>query len=150
MSESPFAPKQPEAPPPPPPPQIIIRRRPLWQRAGCLMGTVVWFILLLAFPCAMVTLLVEGELIFDQSDLPEDEVRIFLLSNSDARGLGLQRGSVESGGVDEGEFCIVTTTTYFLWEGEGDNQTTCNCYERINEDWSAVMVGGDENCNPPE
>lgn len=126
---------------PPPSP----RRAPI-QGCGCWILIAVWIIILLVFPCAFVTLLVEKELIFSLGDLPDEELRIFLLNDQESRGIGVQRPDMYS--EEEGQYCILIITDYFLWDGDADGLTHCNCYEKIEEEWVSTMVGGDENCDP--
>jgi len=118
-----------------------------FNRSSCCVMFAVWVIVML-MPCFFVTLLVNKEIVFSRSDLPEHEYRLFILEETDLRGFGFSRARVESGGADEDNFCMVTSISYLLWEGEGDGLTYCNCYEKAGEDWSPVMVGGDENCEP--
>lgn len=114
---------------------------------GCWVLGAVWLILLLGFPCAFVTLMVEREIVIGVGDLPDEEIRIFLLNDSDNRGIGVQRPDIFS--QEDGAYCLLIRTNYFLWEGdESDPLTRCNCYEKTGDAWSPVMVGGDENCQP--
>jgi hypothetical protein len=119
------------------------------RRSGCCVMVAVWVVLLL-MPCFFVTLVVRKEIIISRSDIPEHEYRIFLLENEDERGFGLSRGSIKSGGEDEDAACVITHTDYLLWEGEGEDAVYCSCYEKFGDEWSAVMVGGDAECQPIE
>jgi hypothetical protein len=75
-------------------------------------------------------------------------MRFFLLQEPDERGFGIENGRIVSGGEEEGQYCIVTSLTYLLWEGEGEDVSYCNCYERQADIWNSTLVGGDENCQP--
>jgi hypothetical protein len=138
--------------PPNPMYEAAFARRRRWEsakrwlrRSGCLILFLVW-LALMAFPCTLVTLLVNRELTYQRSDLPDHHLRLFLLQQPDERGFGLERGSIKSGSEEEGQYCIVTTVNYLLWEGEGKDIHYCNCYEKIGEEWSPTLVGGDEYC----
>lgn len=148
MTESPFQKQRHQTPPPvdeSPPSQEISTRRPL-RTCGCLVGVLVWLAILVILPCGFVTLLVEKEIRFSLSDLPDDELRLFLVNSGDVRAVGFQRPEMYSGGEDEGEYCILITTRYFAWEGEAENVQTCNCYQNIEGEWAAILVGGDKTC----
>lgn len=140
-----------EAPPPPPPPSLAARIKRGLRCFGCLFAFTLW-LGLMATPCAFITLIVEKELVFERSDIPDHEVRLFMLDDSqwDARGLGLQIGSIKSGGEDEDEVCILVDTDYLIWEGEAEPlDDFCECYERIDDTWSITLLG-DANCEPLE
>lgn len=125
------------------------RFRTWLRRGGCFLLFLAW-LALMAFPCTLVTLLVNRELTVTHSDLPDHHTRLFLLQQPDERGFGLERGRIKSGSEEEGQYCIVTSITYLLWEGEGENVGYCNCYEQLGQDWSATVVGGDKNtCEAP-
>lgn len=147
MEESPFR-KRPQQQEERPQIDMVVRRGSLLRRCGCLLGIILWMLLLIILPCGFVTLLVEKEIRFSLSDLPDDELRIFLLNSDETRGIGFQRPDIYSGGADEDAYCIITSTHYFVWEGDAQNVKTCNCYQKIEDEWVSVLVGGDENCNP--
>jgi hypothetical protein len=117
------------------------------RRLGCGLVIAVWLVVML-LPCLLVTLLVQKELVIKRSDIPEDEYRLFILENQDERGFGLSRGSIVTGGEDTGEVCIITRVNYLLWEGEAENKVYCDCYEKTAGEWSAVLIGGDDECQP--
>lgn len=120
------------------------------KRLGCLLLFLVWLLVML-MPCAFVTLLVEKELTYNLSELPEHQWRLFLMDGKDERGFGLSRPSIESGGADEGAYCIATQINYFLWEGEGVDTRYCNCYQRIDGTWALVALSEPDGlCRPPE
>jgi hypothetical protein len=116
---------------------------------GCLIAFLIW-LGAMAFPCAFVTLLVEKELVFSLSALPEHQVRLFLLDSPEERGLGLARPEIVSGGEAEGAYCIRIRVRYLMWVGEAQAVDYCDCYEKINGEWSPTLIGGDKNCQPQE
>lgn len=114
-----------------------------FRRGGCAVLIVIW-LGLMSLPCAFITLMTQKEIVFSRGELPEQEWRLFLIEEPDERGLGFSAGSIESGGADEGQFCIKTTTRYFLWEGSAETVSYCNCYEQQGERWSLTLVGDAE------
>ena len=124
-------------------------QRPYWRkllnRLGCLLLFMVWLVVM-AMPCFFVTLVVEKEIIYSRSELPEDEIRLFLLDDPDQRGFGLQIGSIRSGGAEEGEYCVATSVHYLMWKGEEENVSFCNCYVVLGDQWTPTIMGGDANC----
>jgi hypothetical protein len=128
-----------------------MRRQQTFKRAlrrfGCGLAIAIWLVVML-LPCLLVTLLVQKEIVIKRGDIPEHEYRLFLLENQDERGFGLSRGSIASGGEGEQNACILTRVNYFLWEGEAENKIYCDCYEKTGDDWSAVLIGGDADCQP--
>ena len=125
-------------------------KRPLWRRVvnrlGCTLLFMVWLMGMVT-PCFMATLLYQGEIVIERSDLPEHEIRLFLLSNADTRGFGLSQGKIKSGGEDEGRYCIVTSIDYLLWEGKSQPTEYCSCYEKSGKEW---IPTSDPSCPPPE
>ena len=121
--------------------------RKWFRRGGCLVIFIIWLGLML-LPCFFITLLVEKEIIISRSDVPEHEYRFFLLEQPDEQGIGISRARIISGGEDEDAVCVVTSVSYYLWEGEGDNSTYCNCYEKSGDSWSPTLIGGDADCKP--
>lgn len=55
---------------------------------------------------------------------PDNHVRIFLLQGADAEGLGLERTRPQQ---VESLQCIETSVRYFMWAGEPENVTFCEC-----------------------
>lgn len=51
------------------------------------------------------------------------QVRIFLLQDVDQEGIGIQRSRVR----DQAGGCIETAVTYWMWTGEAENRSTCQC-----------------------
>lgn len=144
--ESPFQKQRSQPVDETPPPQKEIRRRSPLRTCGCAAALLIWLAILVILPCGFVTLLVENEIRFSLSDLPDDELRLFLVNSGGVRAVGFQRPQIYSGGEDEGEYCILITTSYLAWEGEAENVQTCNCYQNIEGEWAAVLVGGDKTC----
>jgi hypothetical protein len=127
---------------------VLPQPRKIRYRTACPLMLLIWIPVLIC-PCFFVTLLVEKEITFKRSDVPEHEYRIFFMDNPDTRGFGLSRGRVESGGVDEESVCIVTSVDYLMWVGESEPVRYCSCYEETGEEWVQTLYG-DENCEPME
>jgi hypothetical protein len=115
------------------------------RRAGCGLLFVFW-LALMSLPCLLVNLVVYKEIIIPRGDLPGQETRLFLLDSPDQRGLGLSTSSLKSGGEAAGQYCLITQVSYFMWEGEGEGLSYCNCYENMGGEWAVTLAGGDKNC----
>lgn len=117
-------------------------------RGGCLIMFAVWFIFML-MPCFFVTLVTQKEIVVSRSDVPEHEIRVFILEESDSRGFGLSMGRVAEGDVDGESVCIKTDTNYLMWQGEGEAVSYCDCYEKSGDAWLLTQIG-DADCKPIE
>ena len=138
------------SPPSPQPTGVRLFFHRITRRAGCFALFVLWLFFML-LPCTFVTLLVNRELTYDYSDLPEHQLRLFLMDNKDERGFGLSRPSIEAGGEDEDFYCMATKVDYLLWEGSVPDIRYCDCYEKNDGEWSlATMSEADGSCRPPE
>jgi hypothetical protein len=114
------------------------RRRPL-RRLGCAMGLVIWLILM-TLPCIFFMLATRNEITIGLGEMPNQELRIWLIMDADRRGLASSIPAAHSGENDD-EVCLQTDVRYFLWQGDADEVITyCECYVRADEDWSFTGV----------
>jgi hypothetical protein len=111
----------------PPEPAVNPPMSPL-RRLGCAVALIFWFALLM-LPCFFFALLRDGEIVLSQGDIPGQELRVWLLSESDERGFGLSRPVVIQGD-DFSRVCVETHVDYYLWAGEGEPTSYCECYVR--------------------
>ena len=51
-------------------------------------------------PCGVVTLITQNEILWKRSSIPDDELRIWLLSDPDQRGIAIGNGYVTKNGAD--------------------------------------------------
>ena len=54
-----------------------------------------------------------------------ENIRIFLVQEADAEGVGLEWTRPSRQQAD----CTWTTVNYFLWEGRGENTRYCQCFD---------------------
>lgn len=98
------------------------------RRLGCAVALVFWFALLM-LPCFFFMLLRDGEIVMPQGELPGQEIRVWLVSEIDQRGFGLSRPVIIPGS-DPNQMCMVTHVDYYLWAGESESISYCECYMR--------------------
>jgi hypothetical protein len=122
------------------PPAQPARRSPL-RRAGCILGLVLWFLLLLT-PCGLFYLATQGEIILTLNETPPQLVRVWLVMEAKERGIGLSRPTVIIGEAAN-EVCVQTDVSFWLWQGQGDrqNSTYCDCYVQDGEVWTLARTG---------
>lgn len=120
-----------------PEPQPARRRSPL-RRLGCGILLVLWFLVLLT-PCALFMLASRGEMTLDLGSAPGQTARVWLVMEEDERGLGLSLPSVHTDD-DPNALCVQTDVRYFLWQGEAEPVSYCDCYQRTSAEsaWSYV------------
>jgi serine/threonine protein kinase len=114
------------------------------RRLGCLLILVVW-LLLMASPCLIVTVLVQGEATFALSDKPGHQVRIFKVQSDEARGIGFSIGTVQNESTDAA--CILTQVRFLLWQGRSQPTNYCQCFTYISGEWWPDPPVNDE-CSP--
>jgi hypothetical protein len=116
-----------------------VRRGPLY-RLGCVLGVLVWLVLLLV-PCMFITLAARGEITFDTGALPDQRFRMWLIMEARQRGIGIEWPSVHA--VDEQE-CLQVDVRFLLWTGAAQEPVSyCQCYTRQGENWIATESIGD-------
>lgn len=54
----------------------------------------------------------------------EPHLRLFLLQEESGEGVGIEWQRQ----IGQADGCAKTTVSYFLWEGEAENITYCQCY----------------------
>ena len=112
------------------------------RRLGCSIALLIWFLLMLS-PCLIITVLVQGEFVYNLSDVPEHKIRIFDVQSKDTRGFGYSWGNIARETDDD--VCVMTHVRYVVWEGESEAADYCECFEQVEENW--VSVGSiEESC----
>lgn len=89
-------------------------------RWACLPVGVIMAILFV-IPILACRLISEGQL--QWGDTGSNQVRIFMLQEPDQEGIGFQRTRPRG---SEGK-CLETSVSYWMWSGEGDNSSRCEC-----------------------
>lgn len=119
-------------------------------RATCLRritccGFIALSVFLFLFPCFILTIIVEGEVVYSTGDRAGEEVRFFQVMEDDTRGFGMSWGSVEQE-LEDGNYCIKTEVRYLVWEGDGDSLSYCECYTEVGDgEWDVFEFRG-SNC----
>jgi hypothetical protein len=57
--------------------------------------------------------------------VPAQYVRLFLISEPDAQGIGLESASW----ADDTEQCVQTAVSFLMWEGQSDAVIHCQCFD---------------------
>ncbi len=116
--------------------QALPRRRSPLRRIGCAIGVVLWLLVLLT-PCIFITLAVRYEITLDTGSAPEQRLRLWLIMEADQRGIGFSNASVRE---SEGQTCVQTDVQFYMWQGQAEPVSFCNCYERGAEDWVSTST----------
>ena len=104
----------------------LIKRHPL-RRPGCVIGLVLWFILLLS-PCFMILLAARGEISISTGDLPDQRIRVWLIQEARLSGIGVSSATVQA---HDQQMCVQTNVNFMLWRGQADSTQYCDCYTHI-------------------
>jgi hypothetical protein len=123
-------------------PLIIPRRPSPIRRAGCIVAVVIWFVILL-LPCFLIVLAVQQEITISTGSVPGQQIRLWLISEAEARGLAISTASLHQ--TADNAACVQTDVRYFLWAGESEPSSYCECYQRVsaNASWvSTSMASG--------
>lgn len=115
------------------------------RRIGCGLLLVLWFAFLFT-PCLLITLAVQQEIKITWSDVPDDALRLWTISEANARGLAL--ATSRRVGADNGATCTIIDVRFFLWQGDPVKAGAipshqCACYERTKAGtgWSLLSAG---------
>jgi hypothetical protein len=122
------------------------KRRPLYQRIGCLLMIPIWLLFAIT-PLVMIILAVEGDITIEHGgDVPNKFqhplFQLKLVMEEDFRGLNITNSSLYREG--ENDFCIQNNVRFILWEGEGDPASYCQCYERDDPDADWLSISSEE------
>jgi hypothetical protein len=100
---------------------IFIVMKQWLRRLGYLIIVIIW-LLVMAFPIFAFTLAGRGELTF--GDTTGSHVRLFLLREPDAEGVGVEWTRP----YRPQPTCTRTSITYIMWEGRSENTSYCQCF----------------------
>lgn len=119
-------------------PSVPLRRSPI-RRAGCTVAVILWFLILLT-PCLCIVLATQGEITIATGSAPGQQMRLWLVSEADQRGIVLSTASIHQ--PSENAVCVQTDVRFFLWAGEADPTSYCECYGRSSssEPWELVST----------
>ncbi|PJF39858.1 MAG: hypothetical protein D6737_04390 [Chloroflexi bacterium] len=123
-------------------------KRAWWRRPGCLIGLGIWFAIVI-FVFFVIILLARDEITISQGNAPNQQIRVWLISEPDQRGIGFSRTSLQKGNPDE-VLCVQTHVNFIMWQGDGNNSIDyCECYAE-NENSDALRLTRAESgvCTP--
>ncbi|MFN8527055.1 MAG: hypothetical protein U0670_24995 [Anaerolineae bacterium] len=106
--------------------QRVANRRPR-RRLGCIFALALWFVCALV-PCLGITLATQGEFTVSLGSFPDQQLRVWLVSEAQERGIGYSLPTISQSG--ENAVCVQTDVRYLLWAGSGDTSVFCDCYAR--------------------
>lgn len=110
--------------------------RPL-RRLGCLVGILIWALLVLS-PCALFFFATQNEVNIALGALPEQNLRIWLINEPRERGFAVAVPILVEG-PDPDSICLQTETRFLLWMGQGEPGTICDCYtSSSDEGWHLI------------
>lgn len=127
---------------PPTPSRIPNRLR----QVGCVLGALLWFLLLL-LPCSAVVLIVQRDVAIPLGALPGQSARIWLVDEARTRGVAISLPNVQN--VDEDLTCLQTDSQFLLWMGQGEPVSYCECFRMVEEVWQLQGTQAGV-CNPDQ
>jgi len=108
-------------------------------RVGCGCLLVLWFGFLIIVPCGVVNLLFNNEIVIRKSAVPDDELRIWMISSTENRGVGFSNGYITRN--QESEVCTRTDLRFFLWQGAApEKDKSCTCYQKSGAFYNAMTM----------
>jgi hypothetical protein len=111
-------------------------RRELAVKRGLFYGGVLLWVVILLIPLSVMLLAIRGEFRFNlPGDLPNREVRVWMIMEKDERGIVYSRPFVADRNTDA--IVMQTNVRYMLWEGESEVVSYCQTYTRAGgaESW---------------
>jgi hypothetical protein len=125
--------------------QLVLREvsltRKRARRLGCGCLLVLWFAFLVVVPCGVFSLLLseQHEILLTKSAVPDDALRIWLISGTDNRGIGVANGYITTSQANE--VCTQTDFRFLLWQGKPPQKDkSCACYEKKADFYSATLM----------
>lgn len=119
----------------------------LRRRFGCGAFLIVWFVLIM-LPCPIFVLAIQREVTVKWSDIPQDELRIWLIQQPKLRGVAWSNArrvtveNVSSALAPTGKAtCTIIDSSFFLWEGKADAAHQCSCYVQQDQTWRSIAEG---------
>jgi hypothetical protein len=91
------------------------------RRLLIILFLLVWLVIVL-FPGFAFYLAANGQVELGKD--PLRHMRIFLISEADVAGVGIERARP----VGDPAGCAETSITYLMWRGEGESARFCQCY----------------------
>lgn len=95
---------------------------------------IIW-LFLISLPLFALTLAARQQITIGSEE--DNHLRIFLLQEKDAEGIGIELARPFSADP----FCIQTTVRYFMWTGEPEDTTFCQCFDPQTNDHLPAAIG---------
>lgn len=101
----------------------------VWVRRFLILLFMLFWLVVILTPTLAFILARNGQVQLGRSD--GRHVRLFLVQGDDLEGLGLERGRPvpPPGDVPESVSCLQTSISYWMWSGEGQPVTYCQCVD---------------------
>lgn len=99
-----------------------------WFRRLIYLFIITIWLLVMAFPVVALVLATQNQLQLGSD--PNRHLRIFLVQEDDAAGVGIEWARNYRGDAD----CTRTSVNYLVWEGEAESVSFCQCYEPLTGD----------------
>jgi hypothetical protein len=100
-------------------------------RRGCLTGLLVW-LLIITVPFCLVLFAIRGEVTWSRGNLVQDRLWLVASEPGEASAAGLAYSAtrlVASPAAPAGALCARTTVYFFLWRGQSETVSYCECYQ---------------------
>ena len=110
-------------------PEDAPRRGSTLRRLGCFVGLLLW-LLVMMIPCFFIALAVRPDIMVTTGSAPNQMLRFWLINEADHRGVGMSSATVHSG-LQDGGLCVQTDVRFFLWIGQNDPTSYCECYAPV-------------------
>src|SRR5258708_20676558 len=126
---------------------LRIGLRKTLKRIGCGALLVVWFAVL-ELPWFAIVLVTQGEIVLADSDVPNDDFRVWLIQQPHQRGIALSNSRRVDG--TDGSVCTIVDGSFLMWEGQqAASPHYCSCYKQQNGNWSSTAES-DQACQLAE
>jgi hypothetical protein len=94
-----------------------------WPRRLIYLVVILVWLLLMSFPAFAFLLATRGQLQVGNDE--GQHVRVFLLQEPDAEGIGVEQQRL----LRDSPGCRQTSVRYFMWAGEGESVSFCQCFD---------------------
>lgn len=103
-----------------------------WSKRILTLLFLIFWLVAISLPAFAFLLAARGQL---QVGVPDNHVRVFLLQEADAEGIGVERTRPQQTTTTR---CIETSVRYLMWAGAPENTTFCQCENADGELMSAT------------
>ncbi len=98
------------------------------RRSGCFLLILIWLVIM-SLPLLAVVIARGGQVRLGAQE--SAHLRVFLVQEEENNGLGIEwmRTSTPAQAQSGENRCWLTSVSYWLWEGQGENVTYCQCFD---------------------